>query len=82
MSGLVNMLDAVDLIQSNPQNFRYPCLMMQGSKDEVVSNAGANRWFAKAAGKKEKICFEDFCHELHKEPGKDQVFQRVLEYLS
>ena len=58
--------------------------MMQGSADKIVNNEGALSWFGKVNDgiEKEKEMFPDMVHELHKEPGKEMVWSRVLGYLS
>ena len=84
MPALVNMLNSIDCIHRHAPQFAYPFMMMQGSLDTVVSNNGALSWYSRTstAPKKEKHMFEGFVHELHKEPGKHQVFKRVLLYMS
>ena len=78
------MLDGIDFLQGNVKKFTYNFLMMQGSADEVVNNQGALKWYEKVADgiSKEKEMFPDMVHELHKEPGKEKVWSRVLSYLS
>jgi len=84
LPGLVNMMDAIENIQKNAPRFGYAFLLMQGELDTVVSNRKALVWYdnATSAPRKEKVEFAGFCHELHKEPGKAQVFKYVLQYLS
>lgn len=83
MKGLVNMLDAVEYLQANPARFSYPFLIMQGGEDRIVSNEGALRWVSKVDAKieREQALFPEMVHELHKEPGKEKVVSRALQYL-
>ena len=38
LTGVVNMVDAINDIQKNASRFSYPFMMMQASEDIVVSN--------------------------------------------
>jgi len=71
-------------MHSNASSFSYPFLMMMGSNDRMVCNKGALKLFnnSKKVTEKEKIMFDGFGHELHKEPGRHQVYKQVLLYLS
>lgn len=84
MQGSVNMIDAIANIHKNAGRFSYPFMMMQGSLDTVVSNTGALKWYSKTQPSipKEKVMFDGFVHELHKEPGKEKVYKHALLYLS
>jgi alpha-beta hydrolase superfamily lysophospholipase len=58
-----------------------PTLIMHGDSDRVTS-IGASREFSSAAG---DICtlkeWEGFYHEIHNEPGREQVIEYLLEWL-
>ena len=49
-----------------------------------MSNEGALKWYQGTVPQleKDKIEFEGFVHELHKEPGSQRVFKQVLLYIS
>lgn len=69
-------------IQANAVELETPLLLIQGGGDHIVSPQ-ATEAFAQAAPAS-KITYkvwENFYHELHNEPEKDQVFQFMLDWL-
>ena len=62
--------------------------MMQGDKDDVVSNPGALIWYKNAKGvkseDKSKIMFKGATHELHTEPQplKADVLKHAMAFMA
>lgn len=56
--------------------------MLLGEKEECVDNRAAKA-FHNSSGSdiKQMIEFKDFRHELHKEPNKEELWVRVLQFI-
>ncbi len=69
-------------IAARAGEYPLPLLLMQGSKDHIVSLA-ATEAFARQVPP-EKITFkvwEGLCHECHNEPEQDQVIQTMVDWI-
>jgi len=56
---------------------------MMGTYDDVVNNADTERWHNSTPARldKQRELYPEMCHQLHKDPKKDQTFERVLSYI-
>jgi len=56
---------------------------MVAEKEYIVENNATRSLFAKTGSEdKEIVEFKDSFHELQKEPNKDEVHAKVLEFMS
>jgi alpha-beta hydrolase superfamily lysophospholipase len=69
-------------VLSRAGEWTVPTLLMYAGADRLVSPAGS-RAFAAAAppGVVRSRCFDDFFHEIFNEPGKEQVFAELRQWL-
>jgi len=59
-----------------------PILVMHGTDDKLVSVAATQRMFERIESRdKELVIYPGFYHELFNEPEKQEVFERVTEWL-
>jgi alpha-beta hydrolase superfamily lysophospholipase len=74
--------DAGRMVISKAPDWTVPTLLMYAGSDRLVDPAGS-RAFAAAAPLHvvRTRCFEDFRHEIFNEPGKDEVFAQVRQWL-
>jgi len=68
---------------SNAGSLRIPMLLMQSGSDRLVDPAAPARW-ARAApsGLVELVIWEGLYHEMLNEPEKDQVREKLLDWLN
>ncbi len=70
-----------EVAQWAPQ-IKTPILVMHGTEDRLASVDATNRLFENiASSDKELVIYSGFYHELFNEPEKQQVFERVTEWL-
>lgn len=56
--------------------------MLLGEKEECVDNRAAKAFHNSSSSDiKQMIEFKDFRHELHKEPNKEELWVRVLQFI-
>lgn len=74
-------LKAIRLALKNARRFPVPVLVMHGSGDRLGFPEGSKRFAIRA----EKNCtfklWDGFYHELHNEPGREEVFSAVTDWL-
>lgn len=84
--GGVCFIDACKLIQEEARNFKYPFLILTGELDKAIDNAVIPSYIksceALAPELKEHSHFKGIGHEMHRDIGKEKVFERVLRYLA
>jgi len=59
-----------------------PTLVMHGDADRITSSAVSRAFAAAAGGACTLKLWEGFYHEIHNEPGKEQVFDYLVEWLN
>lgn len=76
------LMKAIKKTNRNASALKVPMLLMQSGADRLVDPAAPGR-FAEAApaGRVEPVLWDGLFHEMFNEPEKDQVRQKVLEWL-
>ncbi len=76
------LMKAIKKANRNAPSLRVPMLLMQSGADRLVDPAAPEK-FAQAApaGQVEPVLWDGLFHEMFNEPEKDQVRQKVLEWL-
>lgn len=77
-------LQAVDLCFARAREFPAPLLMMHGTGDRIAYCSGSETFaqLVRAAGADVTLMlWNDLYHELHNEPEKAEIFQRMIDWL-
>ncbi|WNG22666.1 lysophospholipase [Cystobacter fuscus] len=79
----VEAIDANEWIKAHAAELRVPMLMLHGAEDRINTVEGSRRFFdaVKLTDKKLHLVPGGY-HEPHNDPGKEQVFELVEEFLS
>ncbi|CDW81614.1 alpha beta fold family protein [Stylonychia lemnae] len=65
----------------NIQDYKYPTLTMLAEKEFLVNNKDARRILSQAGSQQNVIVeYKDCFHELQKEPNKDEIHAKVLQF--
>jgi alpha-beta hydrolase superfamily lysophospholipase len=76
------LLRAIALVQAGAAAFPLPLLLLHGTEDTIADPEGSRRFAAAVpAGLVTLQLFPGFRHELHNEPGREQVFARMIGWL-
>ena len=78
------MLIAIDFCLEHARETQPALLLMHGAMDKLTYPSGSEA-FAKLAGETNKDVtlkvWDGMCHEIHNEPGKEDVFKVMIEWL-
>lgn len=75
------MLDVKDWTLEHASEFPLPLLLSHGAEDQIAFPS-SSREFAAAAGPRATLLMWDgMYHETHNEPGKDEVFKAILQWM-
>jgi alpha-beta hydrolase superfamily lysophospholipase len=76
----VFLADTKTYIQDHASEFKLPLLTMVGTDDRIVSKNEIDI-FMKSNPKATYKVWDGFYHELHNEPGKEEVFEFTLDWI-
>jgi alpha-beta hydrolase superfamily lysophospholipase len=77
----MDLLNKGPWIIAHASEFRYPLLLLQGGAD-VIANPRTNRELAEKMGNKVTFqWFEGKYHELHNEPGKEEMVAGIITWM-
>jgi lysophospholipase len=70
-------------LEAQLPSITLPLLILQGSEDKLVNEAGARILYEKAGSKDKTLkIYEGFYHEVHNEPGNARVFADIEAWLA
>ena len=77
------LIKATKLLQAQMDKITLPLLILQGTADRLVAAEGSRMLYdgVKSWDKTLKV-YDDFFHEVMREPGKDQVLKDVVTWLN
>jgi alpha-beta hydrolase superfamily lysophospholipase len=75
------LLDAVNTIIENANQWRYPMLIMHSSGDLVVNIQSVEQFVKAVSFPITYKRWEGLYHELHNEPEKAEVFQTIFDWI-
>jgi acylglycerol lipase len=76
------MVQAVDYVQGQMENFRLPLLIVQGTADRLVDPEGSKQLYARAQSVDKTLkLYEGLYHEVLNEPEKEEVLADILAWL-
>ncbi|MFC2024801.1 alpha/beta hydrolase [Chloroflexota bacterium] len=77
------LLKAMGRLPNQMSEIRLPILIMSGSIDRLSNPAGSQRLYEGTSSRDKTIKFYDgFYHEIFNEPGHDQVFSDIDDWLA
>ena len=75
-------LSTMSRVEAQFPSITLPLLILQGSEDKIVNEAGARLLYEKAGSKDKTLkIYEGFYHEVHNEPGNARVFADIEDWL-
>jgi alpha-beta hydrolase superfamily lysophospholipase len=74
-------LKAMQRVLENPTSWQQPLLLMHGIEDHITSINGTDTFYQSASGDITYIRWEDLFHEIHNEPEKEQVLQKMVDWI-
>ena len=76
------MFSTMAKVEAQLPSITLPLLILQGSEDKLVNEAGARMLYEKAGSKDKTLkIYEGFYHEVHNEPGNARVFADIEDWL-
>ncbi len=76
------MLAAGKYVLERSQNIKLPMLVLHGSADGIADPAGSKALFERVTSEDKTLkLYDGFYHEILNEPGKQEVYEDVLEWL-
>jgi alpha-beta hydrolase superfamily lysophospholipase len=76
----VFLADTGRFIQDHASEFSLPLLMMVGSDEKIVSKTEIDLFMKSVPAGTYKV-WDGFYHELHNDPGKEEVFEFTLSWI-
>lgn len=77
-----NSMEAIRYIFENPMRLQLPLLLMHGTGDQLTYPKGSQEFASMVTpGYCTLRLWPGFFHELHNEPGKEEVFGYLISYL-
>lgn len=77
----VNMFDAAYRLDHYTSLFPIPLLLMHGEADQITDPKGTVAFANRVDGDLEIELWPGMYHEIHNEPGKQMVFERVIQWM-
>jgi alpha-beta hydrolase superfamily lysophospholipase len=68
-------------VQEGAGALRVPVLLLYGADDRIVSLQAAQQWFDRLPGEKSCVVFPGCFHELHHEPVREAVIERIRAWV-
>jgi alpha-beta hydrolase superfamily lysophospholipase len=75
------MLGVVQWTLEHAAEFPLPLLLLHGKADRIAFPAGSIEFADALKGKATLVLWDDAYHELHNEPGKNEVFKTMLIWM-
>jgi alpha-beta hydrolase superfamily lysophospholipase len=75
-------LQAIDWLFDHAENIREPLLIMQGSMDKICFPSSTLEFSHKVAGEVTLKFWDGFFHEIHNDPGWEDVIQYMIDWLN
>jgi len=77
------MFSTMSKVEAQMTSITLPLLILQGSDDKLVNEAGAKMLYEKAGSKDKTLkIYDGFYHEVHNEPGNARVFADLENWLA
>jgi acylglycerol lipase len=76
-----NTLVAVNWAFAHAAEFGIPLLLMHGAEDQIAFERGSREFAASVTGDCTLKLWDGMYHEIHNEPGKDQVLAFMIDWL-
>lgn len=76
-----NLMDAIQWTFDHAGEFDIPLLLMHGTADRIAFDRGSKEFAAKVKDDCTLKLWDGFYHATHNEPGKEQVFTFLLDWL-
>lgn len=77
----LEMVEAAAWLDRFAGEMPVPTLLLHGAEDRITSPAGTRDFAARVSGSVELELFPKLFHEIHNEPEKEQVLQRMADWL-
>jgi alpha-beta hydrolase superfamily lysophospholipase len=61
---------------------KLPILILHGGSDKVTSVESSRQFVSKAKTVSSLIIFDEFSHELHNEPRREEIFSAIINWLN
>jgi len=75
------MLNMIDYVFTHAQQFKPPLLIMHGGADRIVYPVGSVELAEKVSCDCTLKTWENFFHEIHNDPGKEQVIEFMIHWI-
>lgn len=76
------LVNGVDWLNMHMEAYNYPCLILHGSEDKIVSKDASINFYNKIQSlDKNIIIYEDLYHEIMNEKTKDKVIDDIILWL-
>lgn len=75
------MLAAAKWALEHAPEFPLPVLLMHGAQDGIAFPSSSREFAAAAGDKATLVLWEGMYHEIHNEPGKDEVIQTAIAWM-
>jgi alpha-beta hydrolase superfamily lysophospholipase len=72
---------AIQKVLADAARWQKPLLLMHGIEDHIVSINGTDTFYQSVSGDITYIRWEDLYHEVHNEPEKEQVLQKMVDWI-
>jgi alpha-beta hydrolase superfamily lysophospholipase len=74
-------IEAIDWVYDHASEFSLPLLLMHGTADELCYAHGTEEFCDRVPSNCTLKLWDGYFHELHHEPGKEQVFEYLLNWM-
>ncbi len=76
------LVNGIDNISKNMNEYKYPCLITHGEKDKIVPQKIASELYNSISSKDKEIkIYENLYHEILNESVKDKVIDDMIDWL-
>ena len=77
----LHTLNAISWAFDHAHEFPAPLLLMHGSQDQIAFPAGSQEFARRVPGDCTMKVWDGRYHEIHNDPGKEEVFAYLLRWL-
>ena len=77
-----DLLDRAVSLQTYAGGLPVPTLLLHGMEDAITSHAASEAFAARNPARLTFVSYPDAYHELHNEPGQEEVMQQIIDWLS
>ncbi|AST57752.1 lipase [Thermoanaerobacterium thermosaccharolyticum] len=75
-------VEGVEWLDVNIKKYEYPCLILHGGDDKIVTNEASKFMYKNISSKDKEIkIYEGFYHEILNETGKDGVIEDICSWI-